>query len=133
MFNSSSGFSSPSPTCLEVEIYCLIEAIGSDSKGWLRHGMAIRLALDMGLNLDSATLERTHQFPEVEIKLRKQIYWSLYCTDKLWASYTVRVCTMLVGLPTSPRHSTPSKLDYGTDLVLGLPIFGGIAPVRDCV
>ncbi|RAH66148.1 fungal specific transcription factor domain-containing protein [Aspergillus aculeatinus CBS 121060] len=76
--------------------------------------MAIRLALDMGLNLDSATLERTHQFPEVEIKLRKQIYWSLYCTDKLWASYTVRVCTMLdsqssVELPLSGIAFDDSK------------------------
>ncbi|RAH87507.1 hypothetical protein BO86DRAFT_351332 [Aspergillus japonicus CBS 114.51] len=88
-------------------------AIGSDSKGWLRHGMAIRLALDMGLNLDSATLERTHRFPEVEIKLRRQIYWALYCTDKLWASYTGRVCTMLdsqssVELPLSEAASDNS-------------------------
>ncbi|OJK00348.1 hypothetical protein ASPACDRAFT_1855924 [Aspergillus aculeatus ATCC 16872] len=89
-------------------------AIGSDSKGWLRHGMAIRLALDMGLNLDFATLERTHRFSEVEIKLRKQIYWSLYCTDKLWASYTGRVCTMLdsqssVELPLSGVAFDDSK------------------------
>ncbi|KAI9926789.1 hypothetical protein MW887_003885 [Aspergillus wentii] len=33
--------------------------------------------------------------PDVEIKLRRQIYWALYCTDKLWASYTGRICTML--------------------------------------
>ncbi|GAT19960.1 hypothetical protein RIB2604_00605430 [Aspergillus luchuensis] len=80
------------------------KAIGSDAKGWLRHGMAIRLALDMGLNLDSAMLGRSHALPDEEKDLRKQIYWALYCTDKLWASYTGRVCTMLatqasVGLP----------------------------------
>lgn len=72
------------------------QAIGSDAKGWLRHGMATRLALDMGLNLDSAMLGRSHALPEEETKLRKQIYWALYCTDKLWASYTGRICTMLV-------------------------------------
>lgn len=72
------------------------KAIGSDAKGWLRHGMAIRLALDMGLNLDSAMLGRSHALPDEEKDLLKQIYWALYCTDKLWASYTGRVCTMLV-------------------------------------
>ncbi|KAJ5646002.1 hypothetical protein N7490_002374 [Penicillium lividum] len=34
----------------------LYVATGSDPKGWLRHGMAIRLALDMGFNLDSSML-----------------------------------------------------------------------------
>ncbi|KAJ6042995.1 uncharacterized protein N7446_001191 [Penicillium canescens] len=97
-------------------------ATGSDSKGWLKHGMAVRLALDMGLNLNSATLHKSHVFSEVEIELRKQIYWALFCTDKMWASYTGRVCTMLdsqalVQLPlpsgtgqepTSPREALRS-------------------------
>ncbi|OJZ90680.1 hypothetical protein ASPFODRAFT_126325 [Aspergillus luchuensis CBS 106.47] len=97
---------SPSITTIQsLGIMAMIYvAIGSDAKGWLRHGMAIRLALDMGLNLDSAMLGRSHALPDEEKDLRKQIYWALYCTDKLWASYTGRVCTMLatqasVGLP----------------------------------
>lgn len=65
----------------------------------MRHGMAIRLALDMGFNLDSSSLARSHRLSVMEIKLREQIYWALYCTDKLWASYSGRVCTMLVGVP----------------------------------
>ncbi|KAI2919290.1 transcriptional regulator family: Fungal Specific TF [Aspergillus niger] len=70
-------------------------ATGSDSKAWLRYGMAVRLALDMGLNLSGSNLHKPHTLPDVEIKLRRQIYWALYCTDKMWASYTGRVCTML--------------------------------------
>ncbi|RDW63052.1 fungal specific transcription factor domain-containing protein [Aspergillus mulundensis] len=71
-------------------------ATGSDSKGWLRHGMAVRLALDMGFNLDHPSLSKSNVLPDVEKKLRRQIHWALYCTDKTWASYTGRVCTMLV-------------------------------------
>ncbi|OJJ30547.1 hypothetical protein ASPWEDRAFT_164812 [Aspergillus wentii DTO 134E9] len=88
---------SPSITTIQsLGIMAMIYvATGSDTKGWLRHGMAIRLALDMGFNLDSSILDQSCQLPDVEIKLRRQIYWALYCTDKLWASYTGRICTML--------------------------------------
>ncbi|KAJ0424995.1 fungal-specific transcription factor domain-containing protein [Aspergillus carlsbadensis] len=96
-------------------------ATGSDSKGWLRHGMAARLALDMGFNLNHSSLHASHALPDAETNLRSQIYWALYCTDKLWASYTGRVCTMLdsqasVQLPLSfvdadetaqPRETLP--------------------------
>ncbi|KAL4793229.1 fungal-specific transcription factor domain-containing protein [Aspergillus venezuelensis] len=94
-------------------------AIGSDSKGWLRHGMAVRLALDMGFNLEEcATLNRLNVLSDAEINLRRQIYWALYCTDKAWASYTGRVCTMLdaqasIQLPlpteTGEEPSQPGK------------------------
>lgn len=58
--------------------------------------MAIRLVLDMGLNVDSTTVVGSSNLSQDEIFLRRQIYWSLYCNDKLWATYTGRVCTMLV-------------------------------------
>lgn len=77
------------------------QAIGSDASGWLHHGMAIRLMLDMGLNMDSTVVIGSSRLTPEEIRLRRQIYWTLYCSDKLWASYTGRVCTMLVIPPVS--------------------------------
>ncbi|KAJ5966655.1 hypothetical protein N7501_002903 [Penicillium viridicatum] len=70
-------------------------AMGSDAAGWLHQGMAIRLALDMGFNMDPSVLSGTVALPPIEIELRRQIYWALYCHDKLSASYTGRVCTLL--------------------------------------
>ncbi|KAL3440313.1 fungal-specific transcription factor domain-containing protein [Aspergillus insuetus] len=98
-------------------------ATGSDSKGWLRHGMAVHLALDMGLNLSHSSLHASHALSEVETKLRRQIYWALYCTDKLWASYTGRVCTMLdsqasVELPLLLDEAEDSAQPRETLLVL---------------
>ncbi|KAK4861857.1 hypothetical protein LT330_003892 [Penicillium expansum] len=70
-------------------------AMGSDAAGWLHQGMANRLALDMGFNMDPSVLSGAVALPPIEIELRRQIYWALYCHDKLLASYTGRVCTLL--------------------------------------
>ncbi|KAH6900508.1 putative fungal-specific transcription factor [Thelonectria olida] len=84
-------------------------AIGCDAAGWLHQGMAVQMALDMGLNLDSKGVAHSNQISSDEARLRRQIYWALYCIDKLFASYTGRVCTMLdfqaaVSLPISPKE-----------------------------
>ncbi|KAF4944677.1 hypothetical protein FSARC_14605 [Fusarium sarcochroum] len=86
----------------------LYVAMGEDAAGWLHHGMAIQLALDMGMNLDSTVLNGSERFPPEEIELRRQIYWALYCDNKFWSSYTGRVCNMLdsnasVNLPAFPQ------------------------------
>ncbi|KAH9205941.1 fungal-specific transcription factor domain-containing protein [Leptodontidium sp. 2 PMI_412] len=70
-------------------------AVGADAAGWLHQGMANRLAIDMGLNLDPMSMQRAATISEEEIQLRRQVYWALYCHDKLFASYTGRICTML--------------------------------------
>lgn len=70
--------------------------MGADTAGLLHFGMATRLALDMGLNMDPGSLTETMSMPIAEVELRRQIYWALYCHDKLAASYTGRGCTVLV-------------------------------------
>lgn len=69
---------------------------GADAAAWLHQGTAHRLALDMGFNFDATSVLGSNQISAEEDGLRRQIYWSLYCTDKLHASYSGRVCTMLV-------------------------------------
>lgn len=59
--------------------------------------MAHRIALDLGLNIDPYALRGSDCMLGEEAELRRQIYWVLYCTDKLWAAYTGRISTMLVG------------------------------------
>ncbi|KAF4543796.1 Zn(II)2Cys6 transcription factor [Lasiodiplodia theobromae] len=98
------------PSTTTLQSLCLIStmcfAIGADAAGWLHSGMAMRLALDMGMNLDSDLLARSELMSAEEADLRRQIYWSLYCDDKLAASYTGRVCTML-GVVKIPSNSKP--------------------------
>lgn len=92
--------------------------MGSDAAGWLHQGMANRLALDMGFNMDPSVLSGAVALPPIEIELRRQIYWALYCHDKLSASYTGRVCTLLVCcitiiLFTSNSHSLVAQDSQG--------------------
>lgn len=77
--------------------------------------MAIRLALDLGLNLDSTSLTASEWLTPEEVELRRWIYWSIYCDDKLASMYTGRVCTVLVGYPILIGRSTPSFADLMQD------------------
>lgn len=90
--------------------------MGSDAAGWLHQGMANRLALDMGFNMDPAVLAGAVALPAIEIELRRQIYWALYCHDKLSASYTGRVCTLLV--------STIARLVEGIGVMILMSLIG---------
>ncbi|EHA21624.1 hypothetical protein ASPNIDRAFT_183395, partial [Aspergillus niger ATCC 1015] len=71
-------------------------AMGAEAAGWLHQGMASRLAQDMGLNLDSVLLRSSANLSMEDVDLRRRVYWALYCDDKLAASYTGRVCTLMV-------------------------------------
>lgn len=61
--------------------------------------MAKQLAFDLGINLDAQRVSGSNSMSVEEIELRRLLYWSIYCDDKLAAAYTGRVCTLLVGLP----------------------------------
>ncbi|KAE8155053.1 fungal-specific transcription factor domain-containing protein [Aspergillus avenaceus] len=87
-------------------------AMGADAAGWLHHGMANRLSLDMGLNLDPVEFEETNAMSQREIQLRRQIYWTLYCHDKLSSSYTGRICSML---DSQGAVNVPEYDDAGPD------------------
>ncbi|KAL1650353.1 hypothetical protein SLS58_001170 [Diplodia intermedia] len=106
------------PSVTTLQSLCLIAtmhfAVGADAAGWLHSGMAIRLALDMGMNLDSDLLARSDLLSAQEADLRRQIYWALYCDDKLAVSYTGRVCTML------PALKGPQKVQFLSNCILEL-------------
>lgn len=98
--------------------------MGSDAAGWLHQGMANRLALDMGFNMDPSVLSGAVALPPIEIELRRQIYWALYCHDKLLASYTGRVCTLLVCCTTkniSSASNSPSFIAQDSQGVVNKP------------
>ncbi|CAG9978484.1 unnamed protein product, partial [Clonostachys byssicola] len=88
------------PTVTTVQALAILGifyvAVGQDTVGWLHHGMSVQLALDIGINMDSTVLHGSDRLTPQELRLRHQVYWALYCDDKLWASYTGRVCLMLV-------------------------------------
>ncbi|KAF2755407.1 hypothetical protein EJ05DRAFT_100313 [Pseudovirgaria hyperparasitica] len=67
--------------------------VGRDNLGWMYSGMAIRLAFDIGLHLDS----RASGFAEREVDIRQMTLWACVIYDKYWA--------MFLGRPTSMKSA----------------------------
>lgn len=83
--------------------------------------MANRLVLDMGLNLDPSSFVASDRMTIEEAELRRQIYWALYCVDKLAAGYTGRVCCMLVRLADSHSHHDTDNYPQDIQGSTGMP------------
>ncbi|KAK7450000.1 hypothetical protein Landi51_05717 [Colletotrichum acutatum] len=109
------------PTITTIQSMSILVGVyvsyGCDAAGWLHQGMANRLALDMGLNLDASSLSGTCHMSSEEVELRRQIYWALYCDDKLAAIYTGRVCSLLdvQGAVHLPSTYTPEQMRAGAN------------------
>ncbi|PGH26432.1 hypothetical protein AJ80_01930 [Polytolypa hystricis UAMH7299] len=67
--------------------------VGRDNVGWLYSGMAVRLAFDIGLHLDT----RSSGLPQREIEIRHMTLWACVIYDKYWA--------LFLGRPTSMKSS----------------------------
>ncbi|KAF8560118.1 hypothetical protein OG21DRAFT_1451878 [Imleria badia] len=66
--------------------------IGSMEQGWLYIGMAIRMALDLGLNraADNWQFNGRKIFSDEENQVRKQIWWACCIADKYSSTYMGR-------------------------------------------
>ncbi|KAL3442901.1 fungal-specific transcription factor domain-containing protein [Aspergillus insuetus] len=54
-----------------------------DARGWLYSGMAMRLAIDLGLHLKTPLSQKDAQ-------LRKLVFWGAYIHDRMWSFYVGR-------------------------------------------
>jgi hypothetical protein len=83
---------------------------GREAKGWVYSGMSFRMALDMGLNLDSGGMTSSKEtLDEQEDDARRVTFWGLFLFDKCWSNYLGR----LPQLPTS--NITVPKYDVFPD------------------
>ncbi|KAF1982586.1 hypothetical protein K402DRAFT_424510 [Aulographum hederae CBS 113979] len=67
--------------------------VGRDNVGWLYGGMAVRIAFDIGLHLDT----RQSGLPQIEVEIRHMTLWACVIYDKYWA--------LFLGRPTSMKSS----------------------------
>lgn len=67
--------------------------VGRDNLGWLYAGLAVRLAFDIGLHLDT----RLSGLPAREVEIRQMTLWACVVYDKYWA--------LFLGRPTSMKSS----------------------------
>ena len=65
---------------------------GREAKGWVYSGMSFRMALDMGLNLDSGGMTANKEtMDEKEIDARRVTFWGCFLFDKCWSNYLGRL------------------------------------------
>ncbi|CCM04446.1 uncharacterized protein FIBRA_06626 [Fibroporia radiculosa] len=92
ILNNIYQFSQPSTVQALLLLGIREFGIGSMEQGWLYSGMALRMAIDLGMNrnADKWTSNGRELFTPVEKQRRKQIWWSCCMTDKLSAMWMGR-------------------------------------------
>ncbi|CUM65837.1 uncharacterized protein PRCAT00003486001 [Priceomyces carsonii] len=78
--------------------------IGCNSIGWVHSGMAVRIAIDLGIHHDAAKLAELGYISEEEVKVRNTTFWGCYLFDQGWSSYlgrppAIRMCDVSINLP----------------------------------
>lgn len=99
------------PRLTTIQALCLMSVreagCGREAKGWVYSGMAFRMALDMGLNLDSGGMT-SHSNPgamdEYEIDARRVTFWGCFLFDKCWSNYLGRLPQLSVSNITAPKY-----------------------------
>ncbi|OQO00243.1 hypothetical protein B0A48_14030 [Cryoendolithus antarcticus] len=76
-----------------------------EAKGWVYSGMSFRMALDMGLNLDSGKLTTNKHVngDEAEEDVRRITFWGCFLFDKAWSNYLGRLPQLPNSLITAPK------------------------------
>ncbi|EIW62469.1 uncharacterized protein TRAVEDRAFT_160349 [Trametes versicolor FP-101664 SS1] len=106
--------------------------IGSLEEGWLHIGMAVRMALDLGLNRnpDKWTHSGRELFSPKEKEIRKRIWWACCLADKFSALFLGRTISIHEGDFSTPLLDIPpDDMDHMWQPCPPDPRYGTIAPV----
>ncbi|OQU95624.1 Fungal specific transcription factor domain-containing protein [Cladophialophora immunda] len=63
---------------------------GHSALGWIYSGIAIRMAIQIGLHIDCQKNVACKQMSPEIAEVRKLVFWGCYIQDKLWSAYTGR-------------------------------------------
>ncbi|TFY70003.1 hypothetical protein EVJ58_g92 [Rhodofomes roseus] len=101
--------------------------LGSMEQGWLLTGMALRMAVDLGLNrnADKWRYEGHDLFSPTEKQIRKQIWWATCIIDKLSAMWMGRPVTFRANDYTTMLPDNFAEEEYDTWQPSPSDAFGG--------
>lgn len=99
-----------SPSIATVQALVLLSAheaaFTRDSRGWLYSGMAMRLAVDLGLHLDTELYVRAGKLSLREATVRKVTFWGTYFLDRGWSYYVGRPAMLIDDNGVTVKHPT---------------------------
>ncbi|OGM49528.1 hypothetical protein ABOM_001671 [Aspergillus bombycis] len=105
-----------SPTLATVQAMVVLSAhdVGCkrNSRGWLYSGMAMRLAFDLGLHIDTAHYVTEGSINAAEAELRRTVFWGTFTVDHLWGFFLgrpVRVNMEDVTVDKPGRHQAKEQ------------------------
>lgn len=120
-----------SPTVATVQALVIMSAIEAaymrDARGWLYSGMALRLAVDLGLQLKSDDYVRSGDLSVQEATTRKVAFWGTYFLDLGWSYYVGRLTMHIdddgITIPIPSRNQNKRKFwePYVDELCLDQP------------
>lgn len=97
-----------SPTLSTVQSLGILSGVESirtlDARGWLYSGMAVRLATDLGLHLDSQIYLDAGIIDHEEALARRVVFWGAFIHERMWSLYLGRPVSLNESFITTPPY-----------------------------
>lgn len=90
-------------------------AVGFQSPGWTYSGIALRMAVELGLHISCDAAVIHGQVSHEVANLRKVVFWGCYVQDKLWSAYCGRPSFIMDWDITVSRPEKPPCTEGTTD------------------
>ena len=88
---------------------------GRETKGWVYSGMSFRMALYMGLNMESSGMTSNKEpIDEKEIDAQRVTFWGCFLFDKCWSNYLGRMPQLPTSNITVPKYDVYPDEDGDT-------------------
>ncbi|KAJ9303113.1 transcriptional regulator family: Fungal Specific TF [Paecilomyces variotii] len=107
---------------------------GSDARGWLYSGMAIRLAFDLALHLDMSAYASKGDITPADADLRRTVFWAAYVVDHQLGFHLGRPFrTSMEDVTVGKPHDQGNKLGPSRWIPYGLQdTTTGVSGFLDC-
>jgi hypothetical protein len=97
-----------SPTLSTVQSLGILSGVESirtlDARGWLHSGMAVRLATDLGLHLDSQIYLDAGIIDHEKVLARRVVFWGAFIHERMWSLYLGRPVSLNENSITTPPY-----------------------------
>jgi hypothetical protein len=97
-----------SPTLSTIQSLGILSGVESirtlDARGWLYSGMAVRLATDLGLQLDTQAYVDAGILDVEEAMLRRVVFWGAFIHERMWSLYLGRPVSLNEQSITAPPY-----------------------------
>ncbi|KAF2649614.1 hypothetical protein K491DRAFT_610426 [Lophiostoma macrostomum CBS 122681] len=106
-----------SPTLSTVQSLGILSGVESirtlDARGWLYSGMAVRLATDLGLHLDTQAYLNAGVLDVEEALVRRVLFWGVFIHERMWSLYLGRPVSLdEKAITTPPYRSSTNEPKY---------------------